>query len=267
MQAAGTDQSDRHVSLSRSDFVQRFVSSCGTLSRLLTEKYSPTAIDVTSREPRTNVYLAQMDQPMSARILFEVAMRVMGVWLFVSAISDLMSQVSLVYSVIVSGQMLADAMNYIMPSAVALAVRLLMSGALILGAPRAAKRFYPQMTEDQEMRIAVGPGDMYRTACFVLGAYFLVRTAEPAGRLVAAGFAGMVWHVDQLANALTVMVYTASGILLVFGSRKISEMLSHLGYDPDTIPAQRFSIAMLLILLVLIAIILGVIRFISHGGV
>ena len=63
------------------------------------------------------------------------------------------------------------------------------------------------------------------------------------------------------------MVYVASGILLVFGSRKISEMLSRLGYDPDTIPAERFSIVILLILLVLFAIMVGVIRFMAHGGV
>ena len=200
---------------------------------------------------------------MSARILFEVALRVLGVWLFFSAISGLMSLVSFYLT---SGT-LPGATSYVVASAVSIFVQSLMSGALILGAPRLAERFYPRKAEEQELRIAVGPGDVYRTACFVLGAYFLVRTAEPAGRLVGADFSDIVWQPRQLADALTAMVYAASGLLLVLGSRKISEMLSRLGYDPDTIPAERFSIVILLSLLVLFAILLGAIRFMAHGGV
>ena len=65
---------------------------------------------------------------------------------------------------------------------------------------------------------------------------------------------------------MTTVVYVATGVLLVFGSQRISELLLNLRYDPDTIPKQQLSIAMLLILVVLFAVILGVIRRMSLGG-
>jgi hypothetical protein len=207
---------------------------------------------------------------MSARILFEVALRVLGVWLFFSAVSSLTSLVSFYLTNVPGlspGMLSYNMMSYFVTSTASFFMELLMSGALIFAAPRIAARFYPRKAEDQELRVAVGPGDVYRTACFVLGAYFLVRTAEPAGRLVGAGLSGRVFfQASQLADALTAMVYVASGILLVFGSRKISQLLSNLRYDPDTIPAQRFSLAVLMILLFLCAIVLGVIRFMAQGG-
>jgi hypothetical protein len=148
---------------------------------------------------------------------------------------------------------------------VTIITRMLLGGALVYGAPAVAGRFYPRDSLNEESRLAVGPGDIYRTACFVLGAYLLVSTARPAGLLVSNAVSGS-WQPNQLAaEAVTAVVYMFSGLLLVFGSHRIAEMLSSLRYDPDTVPRQQISLAMLLIVLVLIAVVLGVARRLSLG--
>ena len=198
---------------------------------------------------------------MSARLLLEIALRVLGIWFFIDSIPDLMSTTSFLLSRAVPlGQT-----DYILVTIVTIIARMLLGGAMVLGAPAVAARFYPPDSERGESRLAVGSGDIYRTACFVLGAYLLVATAHPAGLLLSAAVTGG-WQPGPLAaNAVTAIVYVFSGLLLVFGSRRIAEMLSNLRYDPDTIPRQQISLAMLLILLGLIAVVLGVARRLSLG--
>ena len=48
--------------------------------------------------------------------------------------------------------------------------------------------------------------------------------------------------------------------------RECGELLANLRYDPDTIPAQRISIAMLLLVTLLFAIALAVIRRVSPAS-
>ena len=68
---------------------------------------------------------------------------------------------------------------------------------------------------------------------------------------------------DLTADVMTVIVYTATGMFLVFGSGWIGRWFSSLHHDPDKIPQQRFSIAALLVAVVLFAVCLEVIRWIS----
>jgi hypothetical protein len=42
--------------------------------------------------------------------------------------------------------------------------------------------------------------------------------------------------------------------------------MSNLRYDPDTIPKQQVSLALLLLAILAFAVILGVIRAFTHGG-
>jgi hypothetical protein len=112
-------------------------------------------------------------------------------------------------------------------------------------------------------------GDVYRTACFVLGVYLLVQAVTPACRLVIADYNNnvVIWRSGTLTyDAITVIVYTAIGMALVFGSGWIGGWFSSLHYDPDTIPQQRFSIAALLLLFVILAVCLEVIRRITIDG-
>ena len=68
------------------------------------------------------------------------------------------------------------------------------------------------------------------------------------------------------ADAITAAVYLATGLVLVFGSQRIGQFMSNLRYDPDTIPKQQVSLALLLLAILAFAVILGVIRAFTRGG-
>ncbi len=76
------------------------------------------------------------------------------------------------------------------------------------------------------------------------------------------------WGQDQLASdAFTILVNWAAGIFLIFGSRRIGELMSSLRYDPEAIPKQRFSVTNLLLLFVFFTFILWAIRQMTLGGI
>ena len=102
---------------------------------------------------------------------------------------------------------------------------------------------------DQPLQIAVGPGDIFRTACFVLGVYWLVRASLPAGRLVVSGFWAQGLRRCQSWRSTRSDRLRSQWHLACLWRTQIAELLTNLRYDPDTIPAQRFSIAMLLIVI------------------
>jgi hypothetical protein len=207
---------------------------------------------------------------MSARLLLEVAIRVIGLWLVFTTISGLPTTALLILPVIWS----TAPPSSLLPSIIAFGVSIIVQGVfgalLAWWAPWIASRFYARGSEEVQVHLAVGPGDVYRIACFVLGVYLLVHTTEPASRLAATLIQGTPanWRLGQgVADSVATVVYAATGIVLIFGSRRIGEMLSHLRYDPDTIPKQQISLAILLSLVVLFALILGAIRWLTVGGV
>jgi hypothetical protein len=61
-------------------------------------------------------------------------------------------------------------------------------------------------------------------------------------------------------NVVPLLANAVGGALLVFGARPISDLLANLRYDPDTIPKQQISIALLLVALVAFALILTILR-------
>jgi len=161
----------------------------------------------------------------------------------------------------------ANMTNYLIALGVNFAVQLAIGLGSIRYAPVVAARFYPAEADDEESPARVRPGDLYHTACFVLGVFLLVSAAGPAGRFMIAGMQGG-WGQSQMAsNAFTTLVYTAAGILLIFGSRRIGEMMSSLRYDPESIPKQQISVANLLLLFVFAAFILWAIRRMTLGGI
>ena len=91
----------------------------------------------------------------------------------------------------------------------------------------------------------------------------MVEAADPAGLLAMAVLqepAGLASRGDLIAQCITLAVRIVAGVLLIFGSSTIGRLLANLRYDPDTIPKQQLSIAMLLVLLVLFAVVLAIIR-------
>jgi len=196
---------------------------------------------------------------MSPRLVLEIALRVMGLWFFFTGISTLTTTVSVLLWT-PSGSMRSIWLYFV----ATVVVQFLLGGVLVFCAPAIAAWFYPAGNESDSPR-AVGPGDLYRAACFVLGAYLLVAASQPAGRLLDAVNSSGAFGPSAAGDAVTLIVHVAAGLLLVFGSRRIADLLANLRYDPSTIPNQQLSLAMLLILIVLVAVALGVFRMISVG--
>ncbi|MEZ6071365.1 MAG: hypothetical protein R3C10_14110 [Pirellulales bacterium] len=137
--------------------------------------------------------------------------------------------------------------------------------ALVTFAPAIASWFYPQLPSTEDVPARVGPGDVYHTGCFLLGVYLMVCAAVPAGRIVNAALRGAPF--TMAGDTLTLIVYLANGVLLVFGAQRVSNFLTNLRYDPDTVPQQRITLAVLLVVMLLFALLLGAVRWASTGSV
>lgn len=202
---------------------------------------------------------------MSARILLEVMLRILGLWYLFTSLNNLTTTVSFYMS---GGWAPASAemTSFVIAQGVSIAVQVAIGLGLILCAPNVAARFYREEADAGESQVRVGPGDLYHTACFVLGAYVLINTAAPLGRFVIAGFRGepFSWWQDRIAaDVLTIVVHTAAGILKIFGSRRISELLLSLRHDPESIPKQRLGVSILLTLIIFSGLLIGAIRWLS----
>ena len=157
---------------------------------------------------------------MTARLLFEVALRILGLIFLFSAVFTLTTIMSWYFATVPTAGI--DVETYLMLTCITVAVHLALGVVLIWWAPCIAARFYPpdsllpDATSPQPQR-RVGPGDVYHTACFVLGVCLLVEGVQSAGKFTIQAFS-VVWQPSQLAHfAVSAIVFTASGLLLIFG--------------------------------------------------
>lgn len=191
----------------------------------------------------------------------------MGVWFFFSAIHDLSTTATIHLSGFMAGS--TGFSTWLFASGVSIGFRVALGVGLILCAPFLSTRFYAEQVEPSESPSRVfGPGDIYRVACFVLGAFFFVSAAEPAGRVINAGFQYQQFSMNgsvMAGDVFTMIVYLSAGVFLTFGSQRIGEMLSSMRYDPESIPNQQYSVKLLMILTGLVAVLLGVLRWWSLG--
>ena len=127
---------------------------------------------------------------MSARLLLEVTLRVLGLWALYMALTDAVDFAAVMLPVYGSGAVGGVPPGWLSDYVGRSLVHCLLGTLLIWWAPRIAARFYPAGVSEAEVHLNVGPGDVYRIACFVLGLYLLVNTAQPASRLVAAAMQG-----------------------------------------------------------------------------
>ncbi len=200
---------------------------------------------------------------MSTRVLLELATRVMGLWFALSAFVGLMGMMPWYFSSLWNAES-PDGTSYFLALVLTPVFQIGMGATLVLWAPGIAAHFYPSGDDDEKLQINVGPGDVYRTACFVLGVYLLILAVPPACRVALAGYGGAFG--SSPGDVVTGLVFTIFGVLLAFGSKQIGEWLTYLRYDPNTIPRQRIAIAALLLLFVILAVCLEMIRRISVGS-
>lgn len=202
---------------------------------------------------------------MHARRLFEVLLRVLGMFLLAWAFDRLVQ--SVVQACYLWSFFARTSAEWIGPAYVLFTGLAMLSAGLflLLRAPRIAAKTYPEAHADGEpLRFGtIGAGDLYRITSFGIGIVFVV-LALAAGARTAVGlalqssFSGSIREIDDLATAI---VYGLSGLVLTFGSRQIGAWMATLRYDPDTIPAQQFSLRVLLIVITLVGVALAAIRY------
>lgn len=201
--------------------------------------------------------------------MITLVIRLMAVWLFLSTLRSLLLGLYGLLQVFSPGfgsgpfpqRMLVDAG---LTTGIGLMVIIAISIALFLFAPWIA-RFMTRREGSKEGSIvfqSVGPGDLYHIACFALGIYVYVNAVDP---LVHALFGFLTEPSLALQNHTVAMliegvILLAVGTGLVFGARGIARFLGRLGHDPGDIPAQQFSLRVILIVVVGIAILLAIIK-------
>lgn len=202
---------------------------------------------------------------MHARTLFEVLLRVLGMFLLAWALEKLLESGFLVYYWWTT--FAPTSFEWVGPAfALVTALAMLSVGLFLLWrAPRIAAKTYPEaLPEGEPLRFgAIGAGDLYRITSFGIGIVFVVLALAAAGRIAVGlalqpSFSGSMREIGDMATAI---VYGLSGLVLVFGSRQIGAWLATLRYDPDTIPAQQFSLRVLLIVITLVGVAFAAMRY------
>lgn len=202
---------------------------------------------------------------MHARTLFEVLLRVLGMFLLAWAFDRLL--LSIVQALYLWSLFARTSAEWIGPAYVLFTGLALLSVGFFLfrRAPRIAAKMYPEaLAESEPLRFgAIGAGDLYRITSFGIGIVFVVFALAAAGRAAVglalqSSFSGSMREIDDLATAT---VYGLSGLVLTFGSGQIGTWMATLRYDPDTIPAQQFSLRMLLIVITLVGVAFAALRY------
>ena len=147
------------------------------------------------------------------------------------------------------------------------AVRGVFGILLVLCASRIGHLFYPRGNEPDgtSESKSLGPGHVYRIGSFLLGVCVLVQAVRPAALTVVALMSAksgvyVQWqdHVSEAVEA-SVLILIAMG--LIFGSRGLARLFESLRYDPDDIPTQQFTIRLLLFVILVVAVMLGLIKY------
>ena len=212
---------------------------------------------------------------MNARELFVVLLRVVGLFFLLWAIEGLPVAVGQAVVFLqqraflqqsAGGPQAAWYMVWMVSYATTPIVRAIVGFVLLVSAPRIGSWFYPHRSEETEPPNAasVGAGDVYRVASFLLGAYMLVLAVPPAARVATVLMGdsrtgpGGYGFLPDLVQAC---VFSVCAVGFMFGASGIAQLLERLRYDPEKVPPRQFSLRLLLLILVGVALILGLIRY------
>jgi cation transporter-like permease len=205
---------------------------------------------------------------MNARELFVVLLRVLGLFFLAWAIEamPLLVGTAVQYQQVFS--IAGQAAHYYWVWAIATVLvpllRAVLGILLLVFASRIGFWFYPQTGEETESvkQWSVNAGDVYRIASFLLGAFVLVRAVPAGARTVVMLMGGGHFNQSQfLPDLVTACVLFLFGMAFMFGASGIAQLLERLRYDPENVPPRQFSLRLLFLILVGVALILGLIRY------
>ncbi len=212
-------------------------------------------------------------QSTSARNLLTVALRILGFWLVCRSLIALPQIATFAWFTFQSPNNVGNEPALVLLMTVLqLGAPLVVGIALILLAPRISRRFHEpgDRTADPIAFGRVGAGDLYHLASFMMGVYALIQAAAPALRFVGKTMTGAPlawepWAQGGVQDMISAAIYSVGGLLLIFGGRGIAQAMAAISRDSENVPVPQFSIRMLLILAVALAVVLGVLKTVLVG--
>jgi len=206
---------------------------------------------------------------MAARQVLTVALRVMALWFMfwaIEASSTAIASMSVLLLPGVRESVSIPRVPILATTLIPIFVRFILGVGLLVYSSRIASRLYPELGEaGQQVKFgSVGAGDVYRIASFLLGVYVLLEAVRPA----VHGFVALIQYersrtipVHAIPDLVVACVFVLAGLFLIFGARRVAEVFENVRYDPNTIPAQQFSLRLLLLVILICAALLGMIRY------
>jgi hypothetical protein len=196
---------------------------------------------------------------MSLRELATVALRLAALWLIISTIAFLPA---VAYSVVRYSQMGAtssSAMAAVLTSLCAAGGRFVLGVILFALSSRIADFVCRGIGEESGRIEVIRPGHLYHIATFLMGVFVVTQSLGPAARSLVA-YASQTAGIQNAAELVQFLLALGFGAGLMLGSRGLARFFANLGYDPDNVPAQQFSVRTILLIVIAIAILLGIVH-------
>jgi hypothetical protein len=132
---------------------------------------------------------------------------------------------------------------------------------LFAAAPSLTRHICGKLGHDGEpARIeSIQAGDLYQVATFLMGIYVLVLAVGPTARAVVA-MVELSRYQDYASELVEAVVYFVVGCVLLFGAKGFATFLGSLGHDPDKVPAPQFSVRVVMMVMMGVALLLVLIR-------
>lgn len=208
---------------------------------------------------------------MSARELATAGLRLMAIWFMCTAVFDTVSTVLLWVQFLVSPGGGLPAQSWVSLGSFLAFVVLKVSLAILLLflAPRISRFVCREVDADSTpiQMTSITSGDVYCIVSFLLGISVLLRAIKPAVtaavQMMAQGQSTFVSH-RSIAMIVEASIYVFCGVALTVGARGVAQFLNSLGHASDRTPSQRFSLRLLLIVFVAVAVALGIMRVLLH---
>ncbi|MCL4203964.1 MAG: hypothetical protein KJ000_15795 [Pirellulaceae bacterium] len=157
--------------------------------------------------------------------------------------------------------------GFVMAQSIGFSLRfLIVAVPLFIYAPRLADWICRDVADNDRGSATgvLGAGSLYHVACIVTGLWFLSCAIAPGTRalapLVSQGGLSLRGNEVGVASLCQAVIFLVFGVSLIFGSRGLSRLLASLGHDPDNVPAQQFSLRLLLALVIGTALLLFAMR-------
>jgi len=206
---------------------------------------------------------------MRLRDLALVGLRLIAVWIVCNDIVHFAWTFYIIISLLLGDSLGVGGAEwgFVLAQPIGFALRLvLVAVPLFIYAPRLADWICRDVAHDGQGPAtgALGAGSLYHVACIVTGLWLLSCAIAPGMRvlasLVSQGGMTLRGNEDKVAALSQSVVFLVFGVSLIFGSRGLSRLLASLGHDPDNVPAQQFSLRLLLALVIGVAVLLFALR-------